>query len=106
MGAHREGRLYNEGACCKAGPVPGGGPLPGGGGVPIALATAPPLEAAKPKRLANLSAANRKSREEAEARLAEALRRLQARGSGLACAPKEAKVGHRKAAEWLRRMRS
>jgi 16S rRNA G1207 methylase RsmC len=70
------------------------------------LATAPPLEAAKPKRLANLSAANRKSREEAEARLAEALRRLQARGSGLACAPKEAKVGHRKAAEWLRRMRS
>jgi hypothetical protein len=66
------------------------------------------LEATRPKRTANLEAANRKRRGKAEEALVEALRRLQARGERVTptALAREAGVHRNTASRWLRRMRS
>jgi uncharacterized membrane protein len=64
--------------------------------------------ASRPKRVANLEAANRKRRGKAEEALLEALRRLQARGERVTptALAREAGVHRNTASRWLRRMRS
>jgi hypothetical protein len=66
------------------------------------------LETTRPKRVANLEAANRKRQEEAEEALVEALRRLQVRGERVSvrALAREAGVSRRKAEAWLKKMRS
>jgi hypothetical protein len=66
------------------------------------------LEATRPKRTANLEAANRRRRGKAEEALVEALRRLQARGERVTptALAREAGVHRNTASRWLRRMRS
>jgi len=65
------------------------------------------LEATRPKRMANLEAANRKRRGEAEEALVEALKRLQARGEAITARAlaREAGVSPTTASRWLQRMR-
>jgi response regulator of citrate/malate metabolism len=65
------------------------------------------LEATRPKRMANLEAANRKRRGKAEEALVEALKRLQARGEAITARAlaREAGVHHTTASRWLQRMR-
>ncbi len=65
------------------------------------------LEATRPKRTANLDAANRKRRGKAEEALVEALKRLQARGEAITARAlaREAGVHHTTASRWLQRMR-
>ena len=66
------------------------------------------LEATRPKRTANLEAANRKRRGQASEALLEALKRLQARGERITATAlaKEAGVHRNTASRWLRKMRS
>ena len=66
------------------------------------------LVATRPKRVANLEAANRKRRSKAEEALVEALKRLQARGASITAyaLAKEAGVHHKTASRWLKKMRS
>ena len=66
------------------------------------------LEATRPKRTANLEAANRKRRDQASEALLEALRRLQAKGERVTptALAREAGVHRNTASSWLRRMRS
>jgi len=66
------------------------------------------LEATRPKRTANLEAANRKRRGQASEALLEALKRLQARGERITATAlaREAGVHRNTASRWLRRMRS
>jgi len=66
------------------------------------------LEATRPKRTANLEAANRKRRDQASEALLEALRRLQAKGERVTptALAREAGVHRNTASRWLRRMRS
>jgi hypothetical protein len=66
------------------------------------------LEATRPKRVANLEAANRKRRGKAEEALVEALRRLQAKGERVTptALAREAGVHRNTASRWLKRMRS
>jgi len=66
------------------------------------------LEATRPKRMANLEAANRRRRSKAEEALLEALRRLQARGERVTptALAREAGVHRNTASRWLKRMRS
>jgi len=65
------------------------------------------LEATRPKRTANLEAANRKRRGEAEKALVEALKRLQAWEETITARAlaREAGVHHTTASRWLQRMR-
>jgi len=65
------------------------------------------LEATRPKRTANLEAASRKRRGEAEKALVEALKRLQAREETITARAlaREAGVHHTTASRWLQRMR-
>jgi len=65
------------------------------------------LEATRPKRTANLEAANRKRRGKAEEALVEALKRLQARGEAITAKAlaREAGVHPTTASRWLQRMR-
>ena len=65
------------------------------------------LEATRPKRTANLEAANQKGRRKAEEALVEALKRLQARGKAITARAlaREAGVHHTTASRWLQRMR-
>jgi hypothetical protein len=65
------------------------------------------LEATRPKRVANLEAANRKRRGKAEEALVEALKRLQARGEAITARAlaREAGVHPTTASRWLQRMR-
>jgi response regulator of citrate/malate metabolism len=65
------------------------------------------LEATRPKRMANLEAANRKRRGKAEEALVEALKRLQARGEAITAKAlaREAGVHPTTASRWLQRMR-
>jgi hypothetical protein len=83
---------------------------------PVARALVPPLrgeelerhlETTRPKRTANLEAANRKRRGKAEEALVEALKRLQARGEAITARAlaREAGVHHTTASRWLQRMR-
>ena len=64
--------------------------------------------ASRPKRVANLEAANRKRRSRAEEALLEALRRLQMRGERVTptALAREAGVHRNTASRWLKRMRS
>ena len=64
--------------------------------------------ASRPKRVANLKAANRKRRNQASEALLEALKRLQARGERITATAlaKEAGVHRNTASRWLRKMRS
>jgi hypothetical protein len=66
------------------------------------------LEATRPQRVANLEAANRKRRGEAEEALVEALRRIQAMGERVTptALAREAGVHRNTASRWLKRMRS
>jgi len=66
------------------------------------------LEATRPKRTANLEAANQRGRRKAEEALLEALRRLQARGERVTptALAREAGVHRNTASRWLRKMRS
>jgi len=65
------------------------------------------LEATRPKRVANLQAANRKRRGKAEEALVEALKRLQARGEAITAKAlaREAGVHTTTASRWLQQMR-
>ena len=65
------------------------------------------LEATRPKRTANLEAANRKRRGKAEEALLEALRGLQMRGERVTptALAREAVVHHTTASRWLQRIR-
>lgn len=65
------------------------------------------LETTRPKRTANLEAANRKRRGKAEEALVEALKRLQARGEVITARAlaREAGVHPSTASQWLKRMR-
>jgi len=65
------------------------------------------LETTRPKRTANLEAANRKRRGEAEKALVEALKRLQAREETITARAlaREAGVHTTTASRWLQRMR-
>jgi len=66
------------------------------------------LEATRPKRTANLEAANRKRRDQASEALLEAFRRLQAKGERVTptALAREAGVHRNTASRWLKRMRS
>jgi len=66
------------------------------------------LEATRPKRTANLEAANRKRRDQASEALLEALKRLQAQGERITATAlaREAGVHRNTASRWLRKMRS
>jgi hypothetical protein len=65
------------------------------------------LETTRPQRVANLEAANRKRRGEAEEALVEALKRLQTRGEAITARAlaREAGVSPTTASRWLQRMR-
>jgi uncharacterized membrane protein len=65
------------------------------------------LEATRPKRTANLEAANQRGRRKAEEALVEALKRLQARGEAITARAlaREAGVSPTTASRWLQRMR-